>query len=470
MIQKDLLRKIPKMDEILNDDKLRFLMEEQGRKTVVDAVREVLDEIRSEIFALAPEETEAFQSKLTSAAAAIRAVLKVEEKGKPHLRPVINATGTILHTNLGRAPLARAAAENVARLLPGYSNLEYDVPKGKRGSRHDILQETMMEMTGAEDVMIVNNNASATLLVLSSMAAGKEVIVSRGELVEIGGSFRIPDIMEQGGAKLREVGTTNKTKISDYENAINENTGALMKVHTSNYKVMGFTQEATLEELVELGRKHDLPVIFDMGNGLMVDLSPYGLDEPNVPASLETGIDVILFSGDKLLGGPQAGMIAGKREYIEKMKKHPLARALRVDKMTFAAMEATLMLYRDEVLAKKEIPVLRMITEEKDSLTMRAEALAERIREANPALKVRLIDADDQIGGGSAPMFYLPGKALALSSDEISTAELEKRLRRSEPPVVGRIHEDELLLAIRTIREEEYEDVVRAVGAAKDSE
>ena len=276
-------------------------------------------------------------SRLSADAVALEAVRVLEENDANNLIAAINATGTILHTNLGRAPLCKEAVENVARVSKGYSNLEYDVKAGKRGSRHDIVSEILAELTGAEDAMMVNNNASATMLVLSTMGAGKECVVSRGELVEIGGAFRIPDIMEQLGATLKEEGTTNKTNISDYEKAYDEErTGAFMKVHKINYDVVGFTEEATLEELVELGREKNVPVIYDMGNGLMVDMSAYGLSEPNVPASLATGIDVILFSGDKLLGGPQAGIIAGKAEWIKKMKKHPLARAIRVDKMTFA--------------------------------------------------------------------------------------------------------------------------------------
>lgn len=294
------------------------------------------------------------------------------------------------------------------------------------------------------------------------MAAGGEAVVSRGELVEIGGAFRIPDIMEQSGAVLREVGTTNKTKPSDYENAINEDTRVLMKVHTSNYKIMGFTEEASLEELVEIGKKHDLPVIFDMGNGLMVDMSEYGLDEPNVPAALATGIDVILFSGDKLLGGPQAGIIAGKKEYIEKMKKHPLARALRVDKMTFAAMEETLKKYRDRETALRDIPVLHMISQPSEEMRARALMLAGEIREMDPSLKLEVVEVKDQIGGGSAPMVYLPGWAVAVTSDSCSADSLERMLRKNKVPVIARINEDRLLLCVRTMRDQDVHAVAGA--------
>lgn len=300
------------------------------------------------------------------------------------------------------------------------------------------------------------------MLVLSSMAAGGEAVVSRGELVEIGGAFRIPDIMEQSGAVLREVGTTNKTKPSDYENAINEDTRVLMKVHTSNYKIMGFTEEASLEELVEIGKKHDLPVIFDMGNGLMVDMSEYGLDEPNVPAALATGIDVILFSGDKLLGGPQAGIIAGKKEYIEKMKKHPLARALRVDKMTFAAMEETLKKYRDRETALRDIPVLHMISQPSEEMKARALMLAGEIREMDPSLKLEVVEVKDQIGGGSAPMVYLPGWAVAVTSDSCSADSLERMLRKNKIPVIARINEERLLLCVRTMRDQDVHAVAGA--------
>jgi L-seryl-tRNA(Ser) seleniumtransferase len=365
--------------------------------------------------------------------------------------------------------------ENVAKVSRSYSDLEYNVEKGARGSRHDLVGELIAELTGAEDAMVVNNNAAATMIVLAAMGEGKEIIVSRSELVEIGGAFRIPDIMAQSGAFLTEVGTSNKTKPSDYEKAIMTRemladepwkndprgtkrfeTGALMKVHKSNYDILGFTEEASLEDLVEIGKKHDLPVIFDMGNGLMLDMSEYGLSEPNIPASLATGIDVMLFSGDKLLGGPQAGIIVGKKKYISRMKKHPLARAMRVDKMTFAALEATLAKYKDPKIALRDIPVLNMISASGDEMKAKAERLADEIAKANGGLELEIVAVKDQIGGGSAPMVRLPGWAVSVRDGGRSADSIERRLRKGKVPVVARIHDDMLLLCVRTVFEDEF--------------
>ena len=439
--------------------------------------------LRASILDLSDKKAEEFDaSALEIEAVAEAAEAKVLRDEELNLYPLINATGTILHTNLGRAPLCRDAVENVARVSRGYSDLEYNVPKGKRGSRHDLVSELIAELTGAEDAMVVNNNAAATMIVLATIGAGKEIVVSRGELVEIGGAFRIPDIMMQSGAYLQEVGTSNKTKASDYENAIitkqqaeeamfdmdprggmRFETGALMKVHKSNYDIVGFTEEASLEELVEIGKKYDLPVIFDMGNGLMLDMSAYGLNEPNIPASLATGIDVMLFSGDKLLGGPQAGIIVGKKKYIKAMKKHPLARAMRVDKMTFAALEATLMKYRDPKVALRDIPVLNMISASGEEMRAKAERLADAIKRVNPALSLELVPVEDQIGGGSAPMVRLPGWAVSVKDGMKSADRTERKLRKAEVPVVARINEDRLLLCVRTIAEDELQTVAEAL-------
>ena len=464
MSKKDILRRIPKIDEVLRQEPLFVLFESKGQELVTDTARKVIAELRDSILAMEDSACDDYDvAKLTCASVADMVVGKLEETEKNRLIDAINATGTILHTNLGRAPLCREAVENVMKVAMGYSNLEYDVKAGKRGSRHDIVGDIIADLTGAEDAMVVNNNAAATMIVLSTMAKGGECIVSRGELVEIGGAFRIPDIMEESGATLREVGTTNKTKISDYKNAINEETTrALMKVHKSNYDIVGFTEEASLEELVELGKKKKLPVVFDMGNGLMLDMSEYGLNEPNVKASLETGIDVILFSGDKLLGGPQAGIIAGKKEYIQAMKKNPLARAMRVDKMTFAALEETLKKYRDRAVALRDIPVLRMISITDVELKISAERLAEMIKKYNKKLDVQVVEVEDQIGGGSAPMVRLPGYAVSVTSKSDTTKSLERRLRKQPKPIVARINEDRLLLCTRTISECEFATVAAA--------
>ena len=483
MTKKELLRGLPKIDEVLKQESLVVLSEEKGDLMVTEAVRAVIAGLRASILDLSDKKAEEFDaSALEIEAVAEAAEAKVLRDEELNLYPLINATGTILHTNLGRAPLFRDAVENVARVSRGYSDLEYNVPKGKRGSRHDLVSDLIAELTGAEDAMVVNNNAAATMIVLATIGAGKEIVVSRGELVEIGGAFRIPDIMMQSGAYLQEVGTSNKTKASDYENAIitkqqaeeamfdmdprggmRFETGALMKVHKSNYDIVGFTEEASLEELVEIGKKYDLPVIFDMGNGLMLDMSAYGLGEPNIPASLATGIDVMLFSGDKLLGGPQAGIIVGKKKYIKAMKKHPLARAMRVDKMTFAALEATLMKYRDPKVALRDIPVLNMISASGEEMRAKAERLADAIKRVNPALSLELVPVEDQIGGGSAPMVRLPGWAVSVKDGMKSADRTERKLRKAEVPVVARINEDRLLLCVRTIAEDELETVAEAL-------
>ena len=484
MNKKELLRGLPKIDEVMRQESLVVLSEEKGDLLVTKAVREVIADLRASILDLKDKDAEEFDaSQLEITRVAEAAAARLAEDEELNLYPVINATGTILHTNLGRAPLCEDAVINVGRVSKGYSDLEYNVPKGKRGSRHDLVGDLIAELTGAEDAMVVNNNAAATMIVLATLGAGKEIVVSRGELVEIGGAFRIPDIMMQSGAYLQEVGTSNKTKISDYEKAIMTRdeldrgdwrardprhgerfeTGALMKVHKSNYDIVGFTEEASLEELVELGDKYDLPVIFDMGNGLMLDMSAYGLSEPNIPASLATGIDVMLFSGDKLLGGPQAGIIVGRKKYIKAMKKHPLARAMRVDKMTFAALEATLMKYRDPKTALRDIPVLRMISASSDEMRQKAERLAGAIKRVNTEINLEIVPVEDQIGGGSAPMVRLPGWAVSVRDGMKSADRTERKLRKAEIPVIARINEDRLLLCVRTIADNEIEAVAEAL-------
>lgn len=496
MNKNELLRRLPKIDEVLKEGSLVVLSEEKGSLLVTEAVRGVIADMRKNILEIDEERLAvldsaadgalhgsnesksalaSFFSQFEPANVAARAAARLAEDESLNLYPVVNATGTILHTNLGRAPLCADAVENVAKVSRSYSDLEYNVAKGARGSRHDLVGNLIAELTGAEDAMVVNNNAAATMIVLASMGAGKEIIVSRSELVEIGGAFRIPDIMSQSGAFLQEVGTSNKTKPSDYEKAIMTKemlaeepwkndprgtrrfeTGALMKVHKSNYDILGFTEEASLEDLVEIGKKHDLPVIFDMGNGLMLDMSEYGLREPNIPASLATGIDVMLFSGDKLLGGPQAGIIVGKKKYISRMKKHPLARAMRVDKMTFAALEATLAKYKDPKIALRDIPVLNMISASGDEMKAKAERLADEIAKANSGLELEIVAVKDQIGGGSAPMVRLPGWAVSVRDGSRSADSIERRLRKGKVPVVARIHDDMLLLCVRTVFEYEF--------------
>lgn len=458
--RRELLRKIPKIDEVLQDERLFFFTESTPRAVIVDSVREVIDELRKDILEGRRSQVGTKETLMTEI------VARITGKKKKSLRRVINATGVVLHTNLGRANLSDKACESIMDVARNYTNLEYDVKRGSRGSRHDHVEKILTKITGAESAMVVNNNAAATMLCLSALAKDKEVIVSRGELVEIGGSFRVPEIMEQSGAKLMDVGTTNKTKPSDYLNAYHEGeTGALMKVHTSNYRILGFTQEVELPEMVELGRKLNLPVIYDMGSGLMADLTDYGVDEPTVLDALKTGIDVILFSGDKLLGGPQGGIIAGKKEYIDKMKAHPLARAFRVDKMTLAAMEATFFEYSDIRQARKTIPVLNMITTPAPELKDKAERLAGDIRRATHHFTAQVEACKDQVGGGSAPTVLLDGYAVAIQGSTLAPEKIERLLRKEEIPIIVRITHNQVYLDVRTIREDEFKYIVAAFTA-----
>ena len=455
--RRELLRKIPKIDEVLQDERLFFFTESTPRSVIVDSVREVIEELRKDILEGRRNQVGTKETLMTEI------VARITGKKKKSLRRVINATGVVLHTNLGRANLSDKACESIMDVARNYTNLEYDVKRGSRGSRHDHVEKILTKITGAEAAMVVNNNAAATMLCLSALAKDKEVIVSRGELVEIGGSFRVPEIMEQSGAKLMDVGTTNKTKPSDYLNAYHEGeTGALMKVHTSNYRILGFTQEVELPEMVELGKKLNLPVIYDMGSGLMADLTDYGVDEPTVLDALKTGIDVILFSGDKLLGGPQGGIIAGKKEYIDKMKAHHLARAFRVDKMTLAAMEATFFEYSDIRQASKTIPVLNMITTPAKELKDKAERLAEAIRGVTHNFTVEVEACKDQVGGGSAPTVLLDGYAVAIQGRALTPEKIERLLRKEEIPIIVRITHNQVYLDVRTIREDEFEYIVAA--------
>ena len=443
--KQEILRSIPKMDELLLDEQLVFFMESTPRAVVVDAAREITDRVRKEI--LSGERTEVpGKDEMIAAICA-----QVTGEKKRDLRNLINATGVVLHTNLGRSNLCRAAVESILSVADSYSNLEYDVKNGIRGSRHDHVEKIITRITGAEAAMVWQ----------------KEVIVSRGELVEIGGSFRVPEIMEQSGCHLREVGTTNKTKMADYRNAYDpERTGALMKVHTSNYRILGFTEEVTVKEMAALGKELGLPVIYDMGSGLMTDLSRYGVDEPTVLDALKDGADVVLFSGDKLLGGPQGGIIIGKKKYVDLMKKHPLARAFRVDKLTLAALEATFFEYLDMESAKRSVPVLKMITTSTEELKSRAELLKQRISEKTEAFTLGTEPCKDQIGGGSAPTTLLSGYAVTVSSEHMTAERLERLLRKAAVPVIVRVAHDKIVLSVRTVREEEMAAVAEAFAFA----
>ena len=450
----ELLRKLPKIDEMLQDEHLIFFTEIMPRQGVVETLREVIDMVRREIIDGRREEIPAVEEL-----AGLVKQRVFEEQGKS-LRRVINATGVVLHTNLGRANLSRRACESVLEAAGYYSNLEYDIKKGSRGSRHDHVEQLIRKITGAQAAMVVNNNAAATMLCLSALARGKEVITSRGELVEIGGSFRIPEIMEESGAHLLEVGATNKTKPADYRKAFHgEMTGAFLKVHTSNYKIVGFTQEVSIRELAALrdeSEEFSVPVIYDMGSGLMTDLSGCGIGEPTVTEALKEGADVVLFSGDKLLGGPQCGVVIGKKEYVDRMKSHPMARAFRVDKMTLAALEATFFEYQDSKRAMREIPVLRMITETGIRLKEKAEKLCGQLSEAAPSLEFMVEPCRDQVGGGSAPLVMLEGYAVTVSGEDFNAERSERLLRKEELPIIARVARDKLWLSVRTIEETEF--------------
>ncbi len=379
----------------------------------------------------------------------------------------LNATGTVIHTNLGRSLLSESLKDELWQSASRYSNLEYDIDKGERGSRYTHLTETIKRLTGAEDVLVVNNNAAAVLLVLSTMAKGGEAIVSRGELVEVGGSFRIPSIMALSGADLVEVGSTNKTHMKDYEEAITEDTKVLMKVHTSNYRILGFTQSIEVDELCEIGKKHNIPVIEDLGSGVFIDVSKYGLTyEPTVLDSIRKGADIVTFSGDKMLGGPQAGIIVGKKEYISEMKKNQLTRALRVDKLTICALEATLRMYLDEEKAIKEIPTLRMLTYTMEELEKKANDLYSKLESLSTYANIRIEDGLSQVGGGSMPLETINSKVIAITPNNMNVSTLEKKLRLSDSHVIARVYEDKYVLDVRTIFEDEFDILAKEIERA----
>ena len=459
--RQEMLRKIPKVDELLT------LAEETGRMAAMtdiippaavrDAIRDELEALRGNI--LAGDLTELPEKKAILDAACTRAY----GEQRSSLRRVVNGTGVVLHTNLGRSLLSWQAVSAVEEVARNYSTLEYDVDSGSRGSRHDHIDNLLASVTGAEAAMVVNNNAAAVLLILSAMGRGGEVITSRGELVEIGGSFRIPEIMTQCGCTLREVGTTNKTHLFDYEDAIGPETRALLRVHTSNYRIVGFSERPGLAELVELGRKHGLPVIEDLGSGSLVDLTAFGIhDEPTVQQSVKAGVDVISFSGDKLLGGPQAGLILGKRAYIEKLKRHPLARALRVDKMTIAALRETLYAYQDPAWAKCNIPVLRMLGASGEELRGRAEKL--RLALEGFGCAARVVETEGQVGGGSCPTQLLKSWAVAVDPGKLTADQLAEALRRPYPHIIGRISQGQYLLDVRTLTDDDFSAIARRLG------
>jgi L-seryl-tRNA(Ser) seleniumtransferase len=383
------------------------------------------------------------------------------------LRSLINATGIVIHTNLGRSLLAERALENIKRVAGSYANLEYDLKEGKRGKRYSHVKRILREVTGAEDALIVNNNAAAVMLCLNTLSKGREAIVSRGELVEIGGSFRMPEVMAASGAILREVGTTNKTHLHDYEGAINDNTALIAKIHKSNFRVVGFAEEVSVEDLVNLGRKYQIPVMFDLGSGCLIDLKPFGIsDEPVVKDIVNSGVDITTFSGDKLLGGPQGGVIVGKREYIERIQKNPITRAMRIDKLTLAGFEATLMEYIDEEGVVENIPTLRMLLQKPEEIKGRANRIARRLKKEIQNAQIAVMADLSRAGGGSLPEVDFPTYVVSIKTDDLSVNEIETRLRAGDPPIISRIREDSLILDARTVREIDLVELVRGVKAA----
>ena len=459
---KQLLSAIPKVDQVLASPELVSLSDQVPALLLKDAVREEIAGIRKLVLAGKITDGETIALDHVAKTSASRALLK----NRPRLRKVINATGVVLHTNLGRSPLPEEAIRQIALAASGYSNLEYDIRSGRRGSRDDLIEEIICRLTGAEAATVVNNNAAAVLLALNTMAAGRGVLVSRGELVEIGGAFRIPDVMTASGARLVEVGTTNRTRIGDYEKAVDNDAALLLKVHTSNYRIVGFAQEATTEELVALGRKNRIPVLVDLGSGCLTDLTRLGLSEhePTAAEVVKSGADVITFSGDKLLGGPQAGIITGKSRFIKQIRKNPMKRALRVGKLTLAALETVLKMYLDPARAARNIPALKMISADKKSIAARARRFAGTL-EGFP-VKISLISAVSKVGGGALPLEDMPTVLLVLEADGLSARGFEERLRAQDPPVIGRIIDDRFCLDLRTIATGELKDLRNSIRAA----
>lgn len=457
-MKNELLRNLPKMDLLINDQKVKNLIGIFGRESILKELRETLDFYRRAIL------NEEKDSVPTIEEIRGKVENKLSIKKEPSIKRVINATGIVIHTNLGRSLLSENSIKAMINVARGYSNLEYNLKDGKRGSRHNHISNILKELTGAEDAVVVNNNAAAVMLVLNELSKNKEVIVSRGELVEIGGAFRVPEIMELSGSFLKEVGTTNRTHLSDYENAIGDNTSLLLKVHSSNFKIIGFTKEVSSEELASLGKKHNIITMEDLGSGILVDLSEEGFSESKtVMDVVKSGIDIITFSGDKLLGGPQAGIIVGKKEYIERLKKNQLMRALRVDKITLAALEATLMEYLNKESVMKEIPTLNMISLTKEELKKKAFELKSMLDSIELDYSFSIRENTSFVGGGSMPGEEITSYVIEIVSKSLDANEIEKSLREYKTPIISRINKGKVLLDVRTIKEDEYETILKAL-------
>ncbi len=455
----DLLRTLPAVQVLLDDAAIKSLEVQFGRDAVLAAARETLADLRADILAAN------YSGSDPRAEAVARVRARIEKKCSGGVRRVINATGVILHTGLGRAVLPPAAIQEIVRELSGYAAVEVDIDSGKRGHRDDATREWVTTLLGCEHATVVNNNAAATMLALAAIARGKEVIVSRGQLVEIGGSFRVPDVMRESGCTLVEVGTTNRTYVSDYEAAITPQTAALMIVHTSNFRIVGFTEEPSIAEVAALAKKHNLPLIHDIGSGaLLADLAPELKEEPVVKTSLDDGADLVLFSADKILGGPQGGIAAGRKDLVEKMRRHPLYRAFRVDKTTLRALETTLRLYLDSERRAKEIPTLRMLRKPLAEIGAEAAALATRLSRALPGLEALCLEDSSRLGSGSLPERNIPTRVVALRHPKISADDLGAKLRANKPPIFTRIQDGRVLLDPRTLQEGDADELEKALS------
>ncbi len=459
--KQNLFRKIPAVDKLLETARLKDAVARYPKSIVMKGIHHVLDELRGRISKGEINREEVLELDSVSE----QVMWRIERLNEPSLKNVINATGVVVHTNLGRSIMAKSVLEMFAPLSGHYTNLEYDLEKGKRGSRYVHVEGILKELTSAEAAMVVNNNAAAVLISLDTMARGREVVVSRGELVEIGGSFRIPEVMRKSGARMVEVGTTNKTHLRDYEEVIGPDTGLLLRVHRSNFQIVGFTEEVETSELVALGRKYNIPVMEDLGSGCLVDFSKYGLTmEPTVQQVLSKGVDIVTFSGDKLLGGPQAGIILGRKEFVEAIRKNQLNRALRIDKLTLLALEHTLRIYRDERKAISEIPTLKMICQPYPELKRKAQRLNRLVgRIAEENFSTRLEDGSSKVGGGALPLLELPTRLFCLIPKRLSAHVMEAWLRAYRPPIITRVDKEKVIIDVRTIQDDELRIVAKAV-------
>ncbi len=470
---RDLLRDLPAVDRLLREAALKEMLSKLPRRVVLSAVQDTIEQCRREIIDAKEDPARVPEMDLTPAHLAGRAAALAKKRAAPSLKPLINATGIVIHTNLGRVPLAREAVDALTGVAANYNNLELSLASGRRGSRQEHLEQLICELCGSEAALVVNNNAAAVFLVLRALTEKREVVVSRGQLVEIGGSFRIPEIMAASGALMTEVGTTNKTYLRDYELALTENSAAFLKVHTSNYNLVGFTAEVGTAELADLAHQHNLLMFEDLGSGALIDLKKFGLPpEPLVQDSITAGADLVTFSGDKMLGGPQAGIIVGRKDLVSALRSNQLARIVRVDKFTIAAMEATLRLYLDEEQVAEKIPVWQMLAIEEDLLKSRAEKIAGQLSNLLETAEVGIQKGISKVGGGALPAAELPTWLVAVKPEqaEISAAELVERMRSGEPPLILRLQHETLLFDLRTVREDQEQTLVDKITGAFQSQ